>query len=233
MAAAVSRSDFSEETHWEKAAKTQMGKYLTKIETQFIQSSINLPNLKAVMDVGAEAGRFSQLPKEDTLVISIDIDLYGLRRLKLKSENINIVQADARYIPLKNDILDAVLMIEVLDYIAELSETLAECYRTLKPDASLFISFGNKSSLKAKLREKHGKSYTHSYKGLMQSLLQTGFIIRKRLGYNWLPFGRTSQNRLIPLSTKAERLFALRKVPRYSPWVIIHATKTSINLQAT
>jgi ubiquinone/menaquinone biosynthesis C-methylase UbiE len=43
-------------------------------------------------------------------------------------------------------------MIEVLDYITELDEALTECYRTLKSNAPLLLSFGNKSSLKSKLR---------------------------------------------------------------------------------
>ena len=195
------------------------------METQFIQNAIDLSSVNAVMDVGAEAGRFSQFPKENTTVISLDIDSYGLKRLKQKAKHINTVQADARKIPLKNETLDAILMIEVLDYIPELHEALAECYRTLKPGASIIVSFGNKSSLKAKLRETRGKSYTHSYQNVMRSLLETGFKVKKRMGYNWHPFGRTSENLLIPLLTMAERLFALRKIPRYSPWVIIHAEK--------
>ena len=224
-AAATSNRDFSEETHWEKAAKTRMGKYLTRTETQFIQNSIDLSRINAVMDVGAEAGRFSQFPTENTLVISIDIDSYGLKRLKLKAKHVNAVQADARKIPLKTETLDAILMIEVLDYIPELLDALAECYRTLKPGASLIVSFGNKSSLKAKLRETRGKSYMHSYSSVMHSLLKTGFKVKKRMGYSWLLFGRTSENPLIPVLTTAEKIFGLRKIPKYSPWVIIHAAK--------
>jgi ubiquinone/menaquinone biosynthesis C-methylase UbiE len=226
LAQAATKTDFSEETHWEKAAKTRMGKYLTQIETRFIQDSINLSNTNTIMDVGAEAGRFSQCPTENTTIISIDIDSYGLKRLKQKTKQAHVIQADARKIPLKNETLDAILMIEVLDYIPELSEAFAECYRTLKPQASLILSFGNRSSLKSKLRETRRKSYMHTYNKVKQALRETGFKIKKRTGYSWLPFGRTSQNRLIPLLTATERIFALRKIPSLSPWVIIHANKT-------
>ena len=202
-----------------------MGKYLTRMETQFIHNSIDLSSINAVMDVGAEAGRFSQFPTENTLVISIDIDSYGLKRLKRKAKQVNAIQADARKIPLKNETLDAILMIEVLDYIPELHEALAESYRTLKPGASLIVSFGNKSSFKAKLRETQGKSYMHSYNSVMHTLLKTGFNVKKRKGYSWLPLGRTSQNPLIPTLTTAEKIFGLRKIPKYSPWVILHAKK--------
>ena len=102
-----------------------MGKYLTRMETQFIQNSIDLSSINAVMDVGPEAGRFSQFPTENTLVISIDIDSYGLKRLKLKGKNVNVVQADARKIPLKNETLDAILMIEVLDHITRITRNFS------------------------------------------------------------------------------------------------------------
>jgi hypothetical protein len=36
-------SAFSNETHWEKAAKTRMGKYLTKLELAFIFKALGNP----------------------------------------------------------------------------------------------------------------------------------------------------------------------------------------------
>jgi ubiquinone/menaquinone biosynthesis C-methylase UbiE len=219
-----SKPDFSEETHWEKAAKTRMGKYLTQVETNFIQNALNLTQTHVIMDVGAEAGRFSQLDS-NAETISIDIDSYGLKRLKQKAPSTNVIQADARKIPLKNEALDATTMIEVLDYIPELDQAFSEAFRTLKPDATLIVSFGNKSSLKAKLRKLGGKSYQHSYNNVTQALKKAGFTIKKKTGYNWLLFGRMSQNPLIPFLTKVERLIGLRNIPSQSPWVIVHAVK--------
>ena len=219
------KKEASEETNWEKAAKTRMGKYLTQIETKFIQNSINISSLNVIMDVGAEAGRFSQLSNSNAETISIDINSYGLKRLKQKTKTINAVQADARKIPFKTESFDAIFMIEVLDYIPELDQAIAECHRTLKPDGSLIVSFGNKSSLKSKLRELNGKSYQHSYTSVQQNLKATGFLVKGKTGYNWLLFGRASQNSLIPILAKIERLVGLRRIPSLSPWVIVHAVK--------
>ena len=225
--AEATKPDTSAETHWEQAAKTCMGKYLTQVETNFITKSINISQAKAVMDVGAEAGRFSQFSKNNTTeTISIDIDSYGLKRLKLKTKNTNVIQADARKNPIKSVTFDAIFMIEVLDYIPELDQALAECHRTLKPNASLILSFGNKSSLKAKLRQLSGKSYQHSYQKVTQTLTETGFSIKKKTGYNWLLLGRMSNNRTIPTLAKIERYLGFRRIPSLSPWVIIHATKS-------
>ncbi len=203
-----------------------MGKYLTKVETNFIQKTLNFSQISVIMDVGAEAGRFSQL-KTDFDTISIDIDPISLRRLKQKAPDTNIIQADARKIPLKNEILDAATMIETLDYIPELDQAFSEAYRTLKPEATLIVSFGNRSSLKAKLRQLSGKSYQHAYRNVIQTLKRTGFIVKKKTGYNWLLFGRMSQNPSIPFLTAAERFIGLRKVPSQSPWVIVQAIKSN------
>jgi len=204
-----------------------MGKYLTQVETRFILNSIDLSQANAIMDVGAEAGRFSQFSKNNNAeTISLDIDSYGLKRLKLKAKNTNAIQADARKTPVKGETFDVIFMIEVLDYIPELDQALAECHRILKPNASLILSFGNKSSLKAKLREISGKSYQHSYRKVIKALAETGFSIKKKTGCNWLLFGRMSENRMIPILARIERLFGLRRIPSLSPWVIVHATKS-------
>jgi ubiquinone/menaquinone biosynthesis C-methylase UbiE len=204
-----------------------MGKYLTNLETEFISKSIDLSkkNLN-VMDVGAEAGRFSLFAANtNAYVVSVDLDSYALKRLRLKNRDINIVQADAKYLPLKDAVFDIVFMVEVLDYIPELDQALGDCKRTLKPDSSCVLSFGNKSSLKAKLKAMQGKSYRHSYRDVVRSLAETGFDVKNKLGYSWLPFGRTSQSSLVGFLAGVEKIFGLRRIVRYSPWVIIHVTK--------
>jgi ubiquinone/menaquinone biosynthesis C-methylase UbiE len=211
------------------AAKTRMGKYLTNLETDFITKSVDFSQKNiTVMDVGAEAGRFSLLAANSkATVVSVDINAYALRRLKLKNRQVNIIRADARYLPLKDEVFDVVFMIEVLDYISELEQALIECKRTLKPNASSILSFGNKSSLKARMKATQGKPYRHSYKEALQCLSNTGLVVKKKTGYSWLPFGRTSQSRLVPILSRCERIFGLRRVVRFSPWVIIHVNKPS------
>jgi ubiquinone/menaquinone biosynthesis C-methylase UbiE len=121
----------SEETHWEKAAKTRMGKYLTQMETDFILKSITPSQTCTVMDLGTEAGKFSSVASEkNATVIGLDLDSCSLKRLKLKTKNVGVIQADARKIPVKDSTFDVILMIEVLDYIPDLDEAFTECHRT-------------------------------------------------------------------------------------------------------
>lgn len=204
-----------------------MGKYLTALETEFISKAIDLSkeNL-TVMDVGAEAGRFSLFAANpNAYVVSIDLDSYALKRLHLKNRGVNVIQADARHLPLKDAVFDVVFMVEVLDYIPELDQAFGDCKRTLKPNSSCVLSFGNKSSLKAKLKTMQGKSYRHSYGEVISYLFKTGFVVKNRLGYSWLPFGRTSQSSLVGFLTGVEKILGLRRIVRYSPWVLIHVTK--------
>jgi ubiquinone/menaquinone biosynthesis C-methylase UbiE len=227
LSTAPSEEKFSAETHWEKAAKTLMGKYITDLESRFIFDSIDLSKQNmTIMDVGAEAGRFSLIAaNNNATVVSIDIDSYSLKRLKQKNRQVNIIQADARKIPLKDHVLDAVFMIEVLDYIPELELALAESNRTLKPEGSCILSFGNKSSIKARIKKLKGKSYRHSYTNVLRVLSKNGFVLKNSVGYSWLPFGRVSENKFIPLLASVERLFGLRRVRKFSPWVIMHIAK--------
>ena len=217
----------SDETHWEKAAKTRVGKYLTQTETEFISKTVNLSKPGVFIDVGAEAGRFSLLAANNAVtVIGIDIDNYSLRRLKRKNREVMVVQADARQIPFRDAVFDGLFMIEVLDYIPSLGEALGECHRVLKPQTPFVVSFGNQSSLKAKLRRFRGKSYTHTYRKVMQCLKETGFNVTTKLGYSWLPFGRMSESKLVSPLASAEKLFGLRKMPSLSPWVLLRADKS-------
>ena len=192
----------------------------------FFLKSINFSECHLVGDIGAGAGKFSLLAAEKNVeVVAIDIDLPGLRRLRFKNRLVNVVLADVRNIPLKEDILDAAFMIEVIDYIPESDTVLVECSRILKNGCSLVFSFGNKASLKSKLRNLQGKNHMHSYDEIANELRKVGFKLVRKEGFNWLLFNRTSENSLVPLSAKMERLFGLREMPSVSPWVMTHAVK--------
>lgn len=216
-----------EETYWEKMNRTTtMGIYITNTEMKFIFDSKNLQTGGLLVDVGANAGRFSIPAAEFMHVIAIDLDLYALKRLRLKSNAVDVILADARFIPLKNGVADNVIMIELLDCVADSKITITECARVLKVDGVIFLSFGNKTSLKGKFKSFLGKPYLHSFKEISSILKAEKLKITKKLGFNWLPFDRISDNPLVPLFATFERILRLRRFVRFSPWVIIQATKT-------
>lgn len=220
-------NEYAAETHWEKAASTRMGTYLTNVEMAFFLEAIDFSKEKLICDVGAEAGKFSlRAIEEGANVVALDIDAYGLGRLKAKSRKIDVICADGRALPLRSGAFDAAVSMEVIDYIPQLNEVLAECKRILRNGCPLVFSSGNKSSLKSKVRQLSGKSYIHSYGEIMSGLHDAGFAVAGKTGFNWLPFGRMSQNILIPFLGKVERLFGFRRLPRWSPWILAKAVKT-------
>jgi SAM-dependent methyltransferase len=211
-------------THWETAARTKMDNYLTSVKMAFFLKSINFSKCRLVGDIGAEAGKFSLLAAEKNVdVVALDVDLPGLKRLRFKNKLVNVVLADARNIPLKDGILDAAFMMEVINYIPESDTVSSECSRILKNGCSLVFSFGNEASLKSKPRSLRGNSYMHSYDEIVGGLCKAGFKLVRKEGFNWLLFSRTSENFLVPLSAKMEILLRLRKMPSISPWAMVHA----------
>jgi tRNA1(Val) A37 N6-methylase TrmN6 len=69
-----------------------MGKYLTRVKTVFIFNSVDPAKMHSIMDLGAEAGRFFLLVADkNATVIGIDIDPYGMKRLKLKTKHVNFI----------------------------------------------------------------------------------------------------------------------------------------------
>ncbi|MCX8151378.1 MAG: class I SAM-dependent methyltransferase [Candidatus Bathyarchaeota archaeon] len=204
---------------------TTMGTYITDLEMHFIFSSNHLKAGGLVVDVGANAGRFSIPAAEVARVVAIDLDLHALKRLRLQNQDVDVVVADARFIPIRDYVADNVVMIELLDCVIGSEEPISECSRVLKKDGVFFLSFGNKSSLKGKLKSFLGKPYLHSYKEILAVLKAEKFKSVRKLGFNWLPFDRISNSPLVPLLAKGERFLGLRRIVRFSPWVIIQAVK--------
>lgn len=204
-----------------------MGIYITNFEMSFIFDSKSLKEGGLVVDVGSGAGRFSLTLAKIMDVIAIDLDLHALKRLKFKNGAINAVLADARFMPLKNDVADNIIMIELLDCIAELEMVIFESSRILKDGGSLIFSSGNKCSIKGKIKEFVGKPYSHSYKEILNVLKITKLKIVKVEGFNWLPFDRISNNPFVFLFAKIEKLFGLRRLVRLSPWIIFHTIKVA------
>jgi 2-polyprenyl-3-methyl-5-hydroxy-6-metoxy-1,4-benzoquinol methylase len=220
--------EYVSETFWETAMRTKMGAYLTRMEMGFFLKAIDFPTTKMVCDVGAGAGKFTlRAAEEGAKVVALDIDLHGLGRLKAKNGEVDVIRADARALPLRDNLFDAAVSMEVVDYIPELEKVLAECKRILKTGCPFVFSFGNLSSLKSKARQLSGKNYMHSYGEAIEDLRETGFDVDRKMGFNWLPFNRTSENEFIPFLAKVERTFGLRRLPKWSPWVLIKAVKAN------
>jgi 2-polyprenyl-3-methyl-5-hydroxy-6-metoxy-1,4-benzoquinol methylase len=90
------------EIFWETTARTKIVSCLTSVQMAFSLKSMNFSECHLVGDIGAGAGKFSLLVAERNVdVVAIDVDLPRIKRLKFKKKLIDVVQADARNIPLR------------------------------------------------------------------------------------------------------------------------------------
>jgi len=58
--------------------------------------------------------------------------------------------------------------------------------------------------------------------------LRDTWNIEEVIGYNYLPFLRSSNNVLIPLFKRMEKWLGLRKKTSAAPWVLVRASKKSL-----
>jgi hypothetical protein len=99
-------------------------------------------------------------------------------------------------------------------------------HRTQKPEASIIVSFGNKSSFKFKLR---------TTRKILRALLpkrnaipaQDRVYREKKNGIQLAPLRQNITKPPTPLLAFGERLLALRRSPSLSPWLIVHTAKCS------
>ena len=83
----------------------------------------------------------TSLPKENNLVVGIDITASTLKKFKNKGY---MCLGDVHHLPFKNESFSSVLMGEVLEHLKYPFLALKEVHRTLDKDGCLVISLPNK-----------------------------------------------------------------------------------------
>lgn len=215
---------------WDAVNATQMGEYLTLHEVTFINKFLYLKPIQCCLDIACGSGRFSSLiENKGIFVIAVDMNRAGLELMKSKIQknNIELVQADATHIPLKEGTFDAIISIETIDYL-NAEHFLQSCSRILKIGGSLLFTSGNRNSYKMHLHSLLGTSpifYRYSTEDIRHILVGCGFRIDYMKGFNWIPFKRNSDSKQIPFFAFIEKLLSLSSYPSLSPWVFFVATK--------
>lgn len=218
------------EPHCERISKTQMGLYLTDIETSFIKKSVDFNQIRIIADLGCGGGKYTLLALQNNAnVISLDKDLNSLKWLKQRTNLSNVILGDVIALPLRKNLVDGIFLIEIFDQIRETETLLKECRRILKKDGKFILTFRNSSSFKSKLKQLRKTRYyqdTHSYREIMLFLKDLEFEIIRKEGYNWILLNRDSNYPIIPLLGKIIKTFRLHKLPSISPWVIVYVSKS-------
>jgi ubiquinone/menaquinone biosynthesis C-methylase UbiE len=208
---------------WDIANATQKGRYLVSTEKRLIAPFIS--DGDCVLDVGCGSGKFFNFLREkDAKYVGLETDMLPLRKFKTKFPDALLVCADGQQLPFKAGTFDGVLEVEVVGY-AKAKPLFTEAARVIKKKGVLLVVTSNKHSYKQLLTEKGVFDFYTNSCGDLISMLKKWFVVVRSLGLNWIPFGRASNSRFIPLSAKLERLFGLDKLNTLSPWVFIAARK--------
>jgi len=220
----------SEEYYWDIANATEMGRYLTRKEIGllrfFFQDS---RGIKSCLDIGCGSGRFSLPIRElGVRVTAMENDLLPLSKLQNKGREIFTILGDAICLPFKDSCFDCIVGIEVISYLPNIDTFLQECHRVLNEHGYLCLTFSNRSSYKRylhRLRSQFRIFYRQSFAGIKAALEKQGFQLEAISGFNWLPFGRGSNSKLIRVFERLEVLLCLGRLPSISPWVFLVARK--------
>ena len=100
--------------------------------------------LGIVGDIGCGPGVFTRhLSARAKQVLGADIDREALERVKARHqdlENVAFVAANADHLPLADECLDTLLLLEVLEHLADDTGGLREMWRVLRPGGKIVLS---------------------------------------------------------------------------------------------
>lgn len=109
------------------------------------KSEILLPNGSRVLEIGCGNGKtIASLKGEDLSVVAIDFSSQAVElcRLAAKDKQVEMVVADARFLPLCRGYFDVVISCHLLEHLSERGreEVVAEMERVLRPGGKVIVS---------------------------------------------------------------------------------------------
>ncbi|MFZ3166842.1 MAG: class I SAM-dependent methyltransferase [Candidatus Methanoperedens sp.] len=101
---------------------------------RFIKELYEFLNPKSlVLDIGSGFGyKTEYMIHKDLEVISFDVDILSLRKLRMRCENSNAICGDAKYLPFKSSVFNNILASEILEHLPEPELCISEVHRVMK-----------------------------------------------------------------------------------------------------
>jgi len=185
-------ADIYDTTRWKGK-----GEFVDALQKKLLYQILEKENINprdSILDIGAGTGRFVlPLTEAGYVMYGLDISERMLKIAKSKSrdEALNLVVANAKAIPFKDNTFDCIISYRTLIHIPDYKNVIKEISRVLKPGGTAILEFNNKFSIstlarmRRKLRRilKTSKVVTDphvvSYFELRKSCLDTDVKIRK------------------------------------------------------
>lgn len=96
-----------------------------------------------ILDAGCGAGTLlERIRGSYSHAVGVDFSLGMLRkaRIILKSKHTDLVRADCSFLPIRDEVVDCVLSISMLDYARATGKQLSELHRATRPGGTLIIT---------------------------------------------------------------------------------------------
>ena len=222
------------ELFWEPVSNRRWGAYISAIEQQMIDLAVSWSESPSTsLDIGAEGGRWSRVLAEKgwkTICTDIRKEALEICKQRIPSADCILVEKDSTSLPCDTESIGLLLAIEVHELV-EQEWFVMEAKRTLMNNGLFVGVFQNRRSWRACLRNlKRDPSdsfrhYTAAYAPWRRLAMKHGLSMVKETGICWMPFGRMSDSRLIPMAVELERWLGLRRLPSLSPWIVFIAQK--------
>ncbi|HMQ53003.1 MAG TPA: class I SAM-dependent methyltransferase [Anaerolineae bacterium] len=221
--------------YWDNYRDTTVGRYLSQREITFISRVLNdaAPPPQRIADLACGSGRITvPLFQAGLNIIGTDLDPVALASFPRQSQPVPLAQSNALHFPFTNESLDCVIAIQCFEYFDQ-DRFFQECYRVLARGGLLVFSAVNRQNYKRQLKKLLGRynaqdtTCNKSCQEVLRATRDYDFDLHTVSGYNWIPFDRLSNNRLVDLTAKIEQILRLDRLYQVSPWFLLAARKRS------
>ena len=227
----VTTAPESEPFYWDQFRDTTVGRYLFGREYAFISRVLGRGTCaRTVLDLGCGSGRLTvPLRNAGHHVVGVDLSLVALRAFRRRSRGIPLVQGDTSNLPFADGSFDGVVAIQTLEFV-EVSAFMRQCGRVLRPGGLLIFDALNRRSYKWHLKNRVGRrlelpSADLDYRDVLRAVIHHELEILAVSGYNWLPFTRHSNSRLVRAAALVESTLRLDRYYRISPKILVAARR--------
>lgn len=227
----MSQEIVGNDVFWDYHRTTTMGRYLFDREYAFVEEHADsLPAHAKLIDVCCGPGYFTtNLRKKGKQIFGFDFSATALEMFQNNSAEVPLALADAMKLPVSAECVDGVIATQCLIYLDH-DIFFAEAARALRPGGLLIFDAVNHFSYKgiAKLYVRRASQLPRNmlkYADIVHSLKNCGFAVKQVRGYNWPPFLRESNHKMVHITAMIEKGLRLESLYKVSPKILVAAQK--------